>query len=90
MKMFSIRDKKAGVFIGPFFVRHEVDAVRRCVSALQDEKTTLAQYPEDYDLVFLGDFNDETGNMNQEGMALISTFIALKAQMPGKAQNVSA
>jgi len=60
MNIYSIWDKKAHVALGPFFVRHEVDAIRRVQSAMSDPSTSLSKYPEDFSLRHLGIFDEET------------------------------
>lgn len=89
MNMYSIRDKKAGIFIGPFFVRHEIDAIRRCLGAMSDSASLLTQYPEDYDLWCLGKFNDENGDFQSE-IKLITPFSVLSASLKKGGQNVAA
>jgi len=80
MLLYSIRDEKSELFIGPFFVRHEIDAVRRCLSALQDEKSNLNQYPEDYSLYFLGEISETTGIFKSD-VFVVSSFSAFLATL---------
>ena len=60
-KMYSIYDQKAGVFNNPFYKTTHGEAERDFTTAVNDEKTTLNQYPTDFDLYYLGDYNDQDG-----------------------------
>jgi hypothetical protein len=61
LKMFTIRDAKAEVFNTPFFQKTHGEAERSFRSACQDEKTNIFKYPEDFDLYYLGEYDDQTG-----------------------------
>lgn len=65
-KMFSIYDRKSGSY-GPLFcVPHDAIAIRELGAAMQQERSTLAQYPDDFELHCLGEFYDV-----EEGVARI-------------------
>jgi len=59
MKVFTIRDTKAEVYNQPFFQQSHGEAERNFTTLVNDEKSTVSQYPEDFDLYFLGDFNTQ-------------------------------
>lgn len=61
LKIYSIRDSKSEVFNTPFYKSTHGEAERDFRSAVTDEKTTLNKYPEDFDLYFLGEYNDNDG-----------------------------
>jgi hypothetical protein len=62
-EMFAVYDKKAQTFGKPFQAINKDVAGRIFITAVNDEKTDLAKYPEDYVLYHLGQFDDETGMM---------------------------
>lgn len=63
-KMYSIRDSK-GDFFGPILLQNtELEAERTFSTLANDPKTSIAQHPEDYDLYYLGEFNNTTGKVN--------------------------
>lgn len=66
LKMFSIRDAKAEVFNPPFFSRTHGEAERSFDQLVMDPKSTVSQYPEDYDLYYLGDYDDLNGKFSPE------------------------
>lgn len=61
LKMYSIRDAKAEIFITPFFKKTHGEAERDFQTAVNDSKTTLHKYPEDFDLYYLGEYDDQKG-----------------------------
>lgn len=61
LKVYSIRDSKGEVFNQPWFSRSHGEAERHFTLLTQDEKSLLSKYPEDFDLYYLGTYNDQTG-----------------------------
>lgn len=60
-KVYSIRDAKGDNFNPPFLKRTHGEAERDFRTLVNDEKSMLAQYPDDYDLYYLGEFDDNSG-----------------------------
>lgn len=60
-KVFSIRDAKAEFFNSPFLQKTEGEAERTFTSLVNDNQSTLSKHPEDYDLYFVGEYDDNTG-----------------------------
>lgn len=63
LKVYSIRDSKAEVFNTPFFQKTHGEAERSFKQLASDEKSTVWKFAEDYDLYFLGEYNDEKGEL---------------------------
>jgi len=61
LKMYSIRDQKAEVFNTPFFQKTHGEAERNFHTAANDPQTSLSKYPEDFDLYYLGEYDDNSG-----------------------------
>lgn len=61
LKVFSIRDAKAEVFNTPWFKGTHGEAERDFRAAVNDQQTSLNKFPEDFDLYYLGDYDDHTG-----------------------------
>lgn len=80
MKLFvcSVLDKGAAIFSPPMFVRHVQEAKRSVQQAARDPKTMLAQYPEQYSLWCIGQFDDGTGEIitgKHELLAQVASLI---------------
>ncbi len=60
-----IRDIKGNLFIQPHVVETVEIAIRDFTEAANDPKkqTTLSKYPADYDLIYIGTFDPETGDI---------------------------
>lgn len=63
-KVFSIRDTKAEVFNPPFFKSTHGEAERDFRSLCNDPKSMPNKYPDDFELYYVGDFDDQTGLMS--------------------------
>jgi hypothetical protein len=72
MKIFSIKDKKIG--FNDIYVRpNEGAAVRDFGNACQKEDTPMAQFPEDFELWIIGEWNSGTGKIEVEEPVCIAT-----------------
>nr|QJB19888.1 MAG: nonstructural protein [Microvirus sp.] len=60
-KVFAIRDSKAEFFNQPFFQKTHGEAERNFKSLVKDDKSMIGKYPEDYDLYFIGEYDDQKG-----------------------------
>jgi len=63
LKAYSIRDLKSEVFNTPFFQKTHGEAERNFRTLVNDPKSTIASFPEDYDLFYIGDYEDNTGTL---------------------------
>lgn len=63
LKIYSIWDQKGEIFNTPFYQRTHGEAERSFKQVVNDEKSNLCRYPEDYDLYYLGEYDDQTGKM---------------------------
>jgi len=61
IKVFVLKDDKHGTFKTPFFNTHVGDVLRSVEVALRDPKSTISQFPYDYSLWELGNFEESTG-----------------------------
>jgi uncharacterized protein len=64
LKMYSIRDQKAGAYHAPFYQKSHGEAERAFHQVANDPKSTINQYPTDFDLYYIGEFDDETGKVS--------------------------
>lgn len=60
-KIFSVFDSKAEVFSPPFFAQTKGLALRSFTDLVNDPKTTVHQYPADFTMFELGEFDDVKG-----------------------------
>lgn len=65
LQVFSVFDMKASHYGQPFFMANRASAQRALQMQLrQDKGTVLAQYPADFQLYYLGTFDDDAGMFN--------------------------
>lgn len=60
-RIFSIRDTKAEFYYTPFAQKTLGEAERSFSDLAANDKTSIGQHPEDFDLYYLGDFDDQSG-----------------------------
>lgn len=63
-KMYCIFDSKAQIYHAPFYKSTHGEAERDFQSVSRDPQSTISQYPEDFDLFYIGEFDDETGKVS--------------------------
>lgn len=61
LQVYSIRDAKAEAFNSPFYQKTKGEALRSFQTAVNDPKTQLNRFPEDFDLYEIGTWDDSTG-----------------------------
>lgn len=73
MKIYSLFDKAAKRYGTPFVsINHQV-ALREFAMACKDEKSPMAMFPNDIELTYIGDFNEETGVITPNDKAVTLT-----------------
>lgn len=81
--LYAVFDKKAEVFCQPYVSQNDSTAIRDFEHAATDDHMDIGRYPADFDLYFLGVFDDQLGTISTEGMrhflANASQFIKLES-----------
>lgn len=62
LKVYSIHDQKCEIFNTPYFQVTHGEAERNFKSLVNDKKSKVADHPEDYDLYYLGEYDDNKGH----------------------------
>lgn len=62
-KLYSIRDAKAETYNTPFSAATNGIAERNFRQLVNDEKSFVSKYPDDFDLYHIGDFDTNTGKI---------------------------
>lgn len=84
MMIYAIYDNVAEMITGPLQLHgHDAPAIRMFSEVIKNEQTAMSRNPQDYDLVRLGQLNDnhETGNTEIIGnkKTVVITGTAIKA-----------
>lgn len=67
MKLFAVYDKKAAAFGTPYTSQNDGTACRSFERACKDPSLEIHQFPDDYQLFALGDFDTESGAIGTHG-----------------------
>ena len=62
LKVFAVRDDAAGAFLQPFFMVNDVVAIRSFRNSVRDPQHNFSINAEDYSLVALAEWDEETGH----------------------------
>lgn len=62
--MYSIYDRKGGLFYQPFFAPNDALAARTVFMRERNEPSAYTQFPEDFMLVKIGSFDYGTGHLD--------------------------
>lgn len=82
IKLYQVYDVKAETHFGPIIaVRHEKAALRIYYDALTDKQSNISKHPEDYNLVYLGQQDEETGLINSEPETIMKGETWLNSQL---------
>lgn len=63
MKIFSVHDSKAEAYLSPIYFRTKGEAIRAFETTCKDPTSQFNQYPTDFTLVELGEFNESTSEI---------------------------
>lgn len=61
LKAYSIRDVRVEAYNRPSFVQNEAVMKRSVEDALMTESHAFALHPEDFQVYYIGEFDEETG-----------------------------
>lgn len=61
LQIYSVRDDAIGAFMNPFYTRSRGEALRSFQDAVNDPKSTFNSHVTDYNLYYLGEYDDNTG-----------------------------
>lgn len=80
LKVYAFFDKKVGMHSVPMFFAHEGYFMRAAQSIASDLQTSVGQHPNDFDMHYLGEFDDNTGVFHQDvGIRSLGSCVSLLA-----------
>lgn len=72
LNVYTVLDKAVNAYLQPFYARGAGEAIRSFSDLANDGNTNIARHPEDFILMFLGEYDDASGLFNcQEPMRLV-------------------
>lgn len=80
LNFYAIRDTKALIYYPPFHAANHVFAQRSVSVGAMDPQSNLNRFPADFELRFLGTFDDITGKLTFVEPEFICTVLSLIPQ----------
>ena len=81
VKLYSVFDSKGGLWLPPFHFRNHADAIRAFTGSARDKSSNIGQYPEDFCLYCIGQFDDQKGALfpltEKETIGFAVEFLAI-------------
>lgn len=71
--IFAVYDSKVKVYDRPFMMRNPAEAIRGFETISKDKNTQVGQFPADYSLVELAEFNTVTGEILPKQPVILAT-----------------
>lgn len=87
-RLVAVYDKAARAFLSPHFVMEIGQATRDFEDATKDEKSVISQHPEDYDLYYIADFDDQSGEVILKEGSPIKLMSGLNQQLKNFSQDI--
>ncbi len=88
--IYSIYDTASATYQKPIFSRADGEIMREFQNICVDKEHPCGQHPEDYSLIRIGNFNDQTGlviNEDNECLATGLEMVALSRSQKAKGNN---
>lgn len=76
-KLYSVFDKKAAVYCAPFLAHNMASAIRDLSRAANDPQSVVGQYPSDYELYEVGDWDENTGVIEARSVTFVVNAASL-------------
>ncbi len=83
-QIYSIYDTASATYQRPMFARTDGEIMREFQNICMDKEHPCGQHPEDYNLMRLGNFNDQTGLVINEENECLATGLEMVALQRNK------
>lgn len=84
--LYAIYDQKAATFTQPMCMQNDALAARAFSTAIMNPEHDFAKHPADFTLMFIGEYNDETGELENALNRSIGNGLEFKARL--RSQNL--
>jgi len=81
IKIYAIRDNRTESFNIPTFAKSDSEMVRMIQISIMDGESMLAKFPKDYDLYFMGTYDNETGTMETTPPQHIMSLLQIRENL---------
>ncbi len=73
LNLYSVLDNTSNLYLPPFAMRTDKEAIEAFAKAVNSPESIWKKYPDDYALVRLGNFDDESAVIQQPEPGLVIT-----------------
>lgn len=91
-RLYAIRDNKAQLISGPLMIHpNDVTAIRQFGQITDHQESDLHKYPDDFELIYVGNIDETTGAINTEHVTTLCTareWLNLKPTTPPTNGNI--
>lgn len=81
LKVFSIYDQKAAMFMQPMFYVNEATALRSFSQIVNAGDNDVSKHPEDFTLYHIGEYSDGTGELRDVEATVLVNALQVKEQL---------
>lgn len=83
--LYSMKDTKMGKFAMPFVAPNDEIAKRTLASTIKQGGSTISEFPEDFQLFRLGNYDEDTGDLTTDNEFIANaTEFAIKTKSKDK------
>ena len=79
LNVYSVFDVASGVYMRPFFMQSDGQAMRSFSDIAQDAEHDIGKHPEDYSLFRIGHYDDNKGSLVGEAPECLATALEVVA-----------
>lgn len=79
-EVYSVFDSKVGCYLSPFFMRSKGEAMRAMMNELENDKSNISKYPEDFVLFKIGTYDESVGKLESVTPESIGVAIEFKRE----------
>jgi hypothetical protein len=87
VNMYAVADKVAEIFMPAFSCENHAKAIQGFADAANDPRGVIIKHPSEYDLYFLGTYNQRTGMTHNNIQFLANAKELLKVQVNDEQNN---
>lgn len=80
MWMYAVYDRKALCYSTPFCAQNDAVAQRVVIGLMEDPVSLVGRHPADYQLVLVGEYNDDVGEVSRHAHRVVCDVGVLAAE----------
>lgn len=82
LNFYAVYDKKSETYNTPVVIVSDAVAIRQIRAIMRSADSLFAQFPDDFALVKVAEFNQVTGDIKPTAVTILSTFEGLRDSVP--------